>query len=378
MARQLAKILLVDYLHEATRYAESIPLLEQLVVQEPGVIKHRVELMIAYDRAQRPRQLQELLDATVATFSSERILERAEHRLARLWVARCNLKELAAGYYKEAISLHQRHYPQSTGQDNVLSDYYQQLADLRSQLKQTGPAVEAALGAIACWSSAQGERTHALQTLERVLFAAEDLDQLVRKTDTQAEETGHDHPVLRKAIGGAYEERKQFGQAIAQLQIAARLQPEDKETHERLIRCYDASMQPQAAVRELLALAEIDRRDPIVYQRLTERMQDNPADAERSATSIVEAAPAEAETHISLARLEKVRSAGTRRSSSGSRSRGCASWNRPDCSAWPTRNSRLVDRRPPARPSSGCAVAWPARFAEAPKEIAELEQRLPK
>src|SRR4029077_2887780 len=113
----------------------------------------------------------------------------------------------------------------------------------------------------------------------------------------EAAKTGRDSPILRKAIAQVYQAKGNFPTAVAQYELALALQPLHREVHQALILCYDGSRQPDKATRQLLALIDFDRHDLALFTQLAERLKGNEAEAERAATSIIEAAPNEAENH---------------------------------------------------------------------------------
>ena len=117
--------------------------------------------------------------------------------------------------------------------------------------------------------------------------------------------TGEDSPILRKAIGEELKDRKDFSSAITQLKIAVQLEPNDKETHQALIACYDATERKADGTRQLLKLIELDSHNLPLYQQLAQRLQDQPAEAERAVTSVIEAGPREAENHTALAEIRQ-------------------------------------------------------------------------
>ena len=144
-----------------------------------------------------------------------------------------------------------------------------------------------------------------MQSLTQVLSGAKDLDDYVKHLDTEAAKTAQDSPILRKEIGKVYQSKGNLPQAITQFELAVALQPLDKEVHQALIVCYDGSQQPDKATRQLMALIDFDRHDLKLFTQLAERLKGNEAEAERAATSIIEAAPNEAENHAALAELRQ-------------------------------------------------------------------------
>ncbi|MDB5385309.1 MAG: Vault protein inter-alpha-trypsin, partial [Planctomycetaceae bacterium] len=299
---------LVNWLHSESRYADMISLLEPLVKEYPDNLRYRTQLMSAYFRTQRAEQLLELTDKTEKHFHEGGRWTEGNISALAMACRECSLTARAVGLHIEAIKLHQRSHSGSGLGDGVLSRWYQDLALGYSTLGQTREAVEAASAAIVCWHARHEEREKTVSTLQLVLQAAKDLDDYVRYLDEQAIKTGQDSPVLRKQIGLTYQKRGQWDQAIAQLQLAVALQPNDKAVHQALMACYDAGDPAKykgLAVKQLLKLIDLERHDLSLYQQLAARLKDDEAEAERAATSIIEAAPNESENQAAMAELRQ-------------------------------------------------------------------------
>jgi tetratricopeptide (TPR) repeat protein len=294
---------LINWLENANRYAEMIPLLEPLVATRPDTINYRVQLMVAYQRTSRPQQMQELIQQTDEHFHAGG--RWTESNIAQLAYGcfRANEHAHAVKYYDEAIALHQRSHAGLN--DGTLSGYYGTLASAHAALGHTKEAVEAASAAIVCWGPRHAQRAQQLNTLDSVISQSKDLDGYVAHLDAEAAKSRQDSPQVRKAVGKAYQSRGQHEKAVAQFKLAQELQPFDKEVHQALIACYDALQQPDNAARQLLQQIDFDRHDLALYQQLAERYKQNEAEAERAATSIIEAAPNEAENHTALAELRQ-------------------------------------------------------------------------
>jgi tetratricopeptide (TPR) repeat protein len=95
--------------------------------------------------------------------------------------------------------------------------------------------------------------------------------------------------------------------AIAQLQKAIALEPNDVETHRALIGCYDKVNDKEGAIRQILESLEVIRRDTALFEDLGKRytVLERPRDAERAYTSIVEAQASESESHTLLAGIRE-------------------------------------------------------------------------
>lgn len=296
---------LVNWLEYANRYAEMIPILEPLITTRPDNMNYRVQLMVAYHRTARPQQMQELRQQSDEYFHAGGRWTEGNIAALAYGCFRCNEHNQAVKYYTEAIALHQRTYDGSPMNDGTLSSYYGTLASAHSALGHTREAVDAATAAIVCWSPRHEQRQHQLNTLDAIISAAKDLDDYVAHLDAEAAKSGQDSPLVRKSIGKAYQSRSQHARAVPQFAIALELQPFDKQVHQALIVCYDTLQQPDKAAKQLLKLIDFDRHDLALYTQLADRYKQNEAEAERAATSIIEAAPNESENHTAMAELRQ-------------------------------------------------------------------------
>ncbi len=296
---------LVNWLEAANRFAEMIPILEPLVTTRPDNINYRVQLMVAYQRTMRSQQMHELRQQTDEYFHAGGRWTEGNISALAYGCFRSNQFDQTVKYYDEAIAVHQRTYDGSPMNDGTLSSYYGTLASAHSALGHTREAVDAATASIVCWSPRHEQRANQLNTLNAVIRQAKDLDAYVAHLNAEAAKTGQDSPVVRKAIGSAYQSRSEHAKAVIQFQLALELQPFDKEVHQALIACYDALQQPDNVAKQLLKLIDFDRHDLTLFKQLADRYQKNEAEAERAATSIIEAAPNEAENQAALAELRQ-------------------------------------------------------------------------
>ena len=289
------------------RFAETIPVLEPLVQRQPGDLQYRVWLMNAYSSTGKAEQFAKLLKETHDYFHQEnRWDENAMAMLGRSCLEN-ECYRPAADYLGEAIALRQRTAANRGIGDGTLSGYYGDQARAFAGLKKTPEAVDAAAAAVVAWGSNIEYRNSALSSLRAVLRAAPDLDAYVVRVDKQAAETRQENPVLRKAIGQVYRDEGQVGKAIQQLLIAAEVQPNDAETYQALVACYDRRSDQQGAVEQIFAWRESAPRDIKLYEDLGKRLEKlgPAAEVERAYTSIVEALPAESESHQLLAEIRQ-------------------------------------------------------------------------
>ncbi len=298
---------LVQYLHEQKRYGESIAVLGPLVEQRPGNMQYCTWLMHAYFRTNRKAELLALLKQTDEYFHKEnRWNESAMAALAYSCLEN-ELFEQSVAYYEELIPLHQRTQPRRGIGNGTLSEYYANMARAYAGRKNTAKAVDAACGAIVSWGPRLDNRRNAVESLKQVLREAPDLDAYVAGLDKETEKSGLGNPIVRKALGMVYAEKKQWAKAIPQLRLACELQPNDAETHKTLIACYDHLKDKQGAIDQLLESVELSRREIKLYEDLGRRLGEleQPGQMERAYTSIVEALPAESESHALLAQIRQ-------------------------------------------------------------------------
>ncbi|MGA2032621.1 MAG: VIT domain-containing protein [Thermoguttaceae bacterium] len=298
---------LVEFLRYQNRFAETTAILEPLVQRRRDNLQYRVWLMNAYFKTGKPQQLATLLKETHDYFHQDnRWNENAMAMLGRSCLENA-VYQAAVDYLQEAIALHQRTAPRRGIGDGTLSGYYGDQARAFAGLKKTPEAVDAAAAAVVSWGRNINNRNNALEALRAVLRAAPDLDACVIQLDKRTAETRQENPILRKAIGQVYREKEQFGKAIEQLRIAAEVQPNDAETHQALLACYDRRDDQQGAVEQLFAWRQLAPRDIKLYEDLGKRLEKlgQAGEVERAYTSIVEVLPAESESHQLLAEIRQ-------------------------------------------------------------------------
>jgi len=298
---------LVTWLHREDRYDESVPLLEQMIARSPDNMTYRVHLMYALSHTQRATELSALVEKTEAHFREKKLWN--EGTLAPLADAcvNCELFEQAITYYQELIPVHKRTQPNRGIGAGTLPQYCSQLARAYAGLGRTAEAVDAACEAIVSWGPQQSERRDALNALIQVLREAKDLDQYVQTLDQEAAEQGTDKPIVRKSLGIIFAEKEQWPAAIAQLKSAIQLQPDDRESHTKLIECYDAQGDQRGAIAQTLAAIDANPRSIDLCRTLGQRYGRTgaTADEERAYTSIVELLPTESESHAMLAEIRQ-------------------------------------------------------------------------
>ncbi|MFZ2654490.1 MAG: hypothetical protein WAX69_06200 [Victivallales bacterium] len=298
---------LIEFLHSRERYKDSIPVIEKLVGWRPDDIQYRQYLIISYafseqmDPAEQERKNAEEHFKKIGMWNENviAVLARA------CWEG--NIFKWAVAYYDEAIALHKRNVRANANGDGTLSQYYTNLARAHAGLGNTAEAVDAAAGAVISWSRSLDNRRNAIGSLVQILSKSKNLDGYVETLDMQVEKTKMDSPIVRKALGKVYAGRGEHEKAVSQFRLAVKIQPNDMETHEALIESLDALKQPEQALTQLLDLGELLPRDISIREKTYERLiaMQQPVMAERAATSMLEAAPTEAESHQALAELRQ-------------------------------------------------------------------------
>ena len=298
---------LIQWLHARQRHGESIAILQPLIELRPDNIRYRVWLMQAYFHTSQPNQLRASLEQADKYFhEGSRWTEPVLASLAQ-GCLETQLYEPSVKYYQELIPWHQRTQPHRGIGNGTLSNYYAYWARAYAGLHQTAQAVDAACGAIVSWGPRHDQRAQALNALRQVLRESADLDAYVAQLDRQTAEHGQDNPLVRKALGQVLSEKSQWAKAVAQLKLAASLEPNDTETHRALVACCDQQNDKAGAIRQLLESVQLSRRDIALYKDLGRRLSDlqRPQEAERAYTSIVEVLPTESESHTLLAELRQ-------------------------------------------------------------------------
>ncbi len=302
-----SRLLLVAWLQQAERFADSLPLVERLVAERPAELQARCLLALALFRTEQPERLtRALADAEAYLRETNAWREPAAATLGALCV-QVKRPQDAARLLDEAIALHTRSRPDRGVGGGTLSRYYEQLSQARLQLGDTAGAVDAACGAVVAWGRSTHQRQQALATLAAVLQAAPDLDAFVEGLDDEVARTGLENPTLRRALGQVYRELKRPEVALVQLRRALDAQPNDLEVQRALVEVLDQLQRPAEAADQLQALALAAGHDVTLYVELGRRRAKlgQPGEAERAWTNAVELVPEEAEGHAALAQVRE-------------------------------------------------------------------------
>jgi Flp pilus assembly protein TadD len=366
---------LVEYLHVANRYAESVPLLLPLVAAHPDEIGYRTQLMHAYFCTAKEPELIALLNRTDAHFHEKG--RWTESALAALG-ASCQENHLfarAAAYFDELIPRLQRSQPNRGIGSYALSSTYMGAAYAYTRLGNTREAVDRAGGAVVSCGPDREQRQRALNHLVQALADAPDLPAYAAELDADTLQSA----VVRRAIGLAYMRKNDHARALPQLQLASELQPDDAATYEALLTCYDRLSDADGAIQQLLRAVELSRRDIKLYAQLGQRFAalGRQAEAERAYTSAVEMLPNESESHALLADVREKQSRWPE---------AAAHWERVAAirSLEPTGLLRLAAAQIECNDWDAAAKTlrtlrtqtWPPRFGDVSQQARELEKKL--
>ncbi len=294
-------------LERQSRWPEAVPVLEHLVAWRPDTLGYRTRLMIAYFGANRPVDVERCRAAADQHFRRPQLWnENVAYSLGSA-CRHCRLDAQAVVYLEDAIALRRKARNDKIQNDAQISNYYYELAEAYSNLGNTQAAVDAASGAIVCWSRNHEQRRRAVSRLTAVLNQAKDLDGYMQEMDAEAARTGLENPILRKAAGLAYDNKAQPDQAIAQYARALASQPNDADTHRLHVDLLSRLGRKEVLPGALLAWHRAAPRDLAVIQKLQQAYKDLglQEQAERACTMLVESQPLEAAGHQALAELRQ-------------------------------------------------------------------------
>jgi len=157
------------------------------------------------------------------------------------------------------------------------------------------------------------------------------------------------------------------------------LQPNDTQTHQSLIACYDGLEDKQGAVTQLLDSLQLVRRDINLYRDLGNRLKalNQPKEMERAYTSIVEVLPNESQSHALLAEI---------RAQQDRWAEAADHWEQVARirSLEPTGLVKLAEAQIQLRRWAEAARtlrklsarSWPPRFGDVPRQVRELHARI--
>ena len=299
------KSMLALYLTNQERAKEAVPILKEIIAHSPDTLYYRIQLLSAYAATKQSKQWDATLKTTDDHFRQR--LSWDHYNMGDIGQACLDAKRFqpAVDYYKEAMSSLRRNPSHPNTDQYSLSGYYQKLADAYVGLENTAKAVDAISAAMIVWRKNRSQLGSLGYSLEHILRQCKDLKAYIKSVDRQAEKTGMDSPMIRKQLGKVLLRKRRLPEAEKQLRAALQLQPSDVETHKELIELYQARQDTESAIDQMLKLIDIEKHNLDNYRQLVNRV---PADSqlwERAITTIIEAAPNEAEHHQAVAVLRE-------------------------------------------------------------------------
>jgi len=295
---------LADYLFSEALYGEALPVLRQLLELHPRDLHLLAQLLEGLCRTGRKAAFRKLLAATRADFEED----KAWNWQARTGLAgacgRCGAWTEAAGLFEAGIDGYLEAGLQQPRGDPNLSAWYQGLADACAGLGDTVKAVDAAGAAVVAWGPNRDQRQAALGTLRSVLEASKDLDGFVRAFESEVEETGLENPTVRRALGQVFVARSLDADALRQFEAALEVSPWDPELWDAAVEIHRRGGRFTEAAEARLGACRARPVDFACWGEAAALYAEagDAASAERARTSIVEAAPDEADAHEALAR----------------------------------------------------------------------------
>jgi len=299
---------LVNYLQKTNRFKESIPYLEGedgLKAMHPGSLKYWTALMKAYFKTGRIDQLIALSEEALIFFRKEnRWSESIAKDLAEICLE-TELHENAASLYEESITLRKQNVRSAYRGDGTISYYYANMARAYSGLGNTQKAVDAVAGAIVSWGNNIGNRKNAEAALRRILKDAKDLDEFVQAFEKECAKTRLENPVLRKALGLVYMDKKNYEKAVLQFEAYVESGPVDQDVINSLIKAYDNMGNKEKATQRLLFLAREKRHEFDLYRKLGDRLKNSELTdlAQRAYSTLAEMSAHESEGRAIFANI---------------------------------------------------------------------------
>jgi predicted Zn-dependent protease len=299
--------LLAQCLHVLERFEESIPVLNRLIEEAPDTVVYRTTLMWARFKMDQRDLLKGCFQAAEQHFREGHLWAESNASALAEACLRTELYDDAARLYQELIPRRQRDHPRGGAGDYTLSNYHTNLASAYAGLGKTAEAVDAACGAVVVWGNDQGHRQGALSTLVNILRHAEDLKQYAADFSAELAARGVENPVVRRALGVAFLQRKDFDDAIRHLEAAAAAQPNDPRCWEQLVQAYDRNGDRSGAVDALARAVQYMPRELDLYRKLADHLalSEETFQARRAYLSMIEAMPTETEGHTKLAEIRQ-------------------------------------------------------------------------
>jgi len=299
---------LASYYEQANRHGDALLILMDLLATRPsdyGVRTRMIAALVATDQAAKALEMTkaaaEWLKANQG-WESWNIVSLAQGISGAK--ATIPMLQTAEAYYLEAITMYLAGRSNKWAPDWSLGEWHGALATIRSRLGKVIEAIDSASAAIVLWGPWQDQRNSALQTLDKVMKDAKDMAAVVAHIDAEVAKSGLENPILRKSAGRALADRREYSAAIGQFELALAVAPEDVEIHTLVVNaCERAKDWEQMAAKLKRQIGE-HPFDMTSYNRLSQLLEDrlnNPSEALRVATTMVEVSPNETKGQAAMA-----------------------------------------------------------------------------
>ena len=297
--------LLASYLFTEARYADAVPVLRKLLELRPRDHNLLSQLIESLCRPGKKKAWTRLLADTEADFTKEGIWGWNAQTTFAGACQRCGAWDDAVRLFETGIDGYMDAGRQQPRGDASLSAWYSGLAEAYAGLGDTAKAVDAASGAVVAWGRNQTQRSAALGTLTKVLMSAKDLDGYIKEFERQVEETGLENPTVRKALGKVLMVQKEDAAALRQFEHALEISRWDTEVLDSVVEIHRRGKRYRKAAEARLRACRAVPVEFACWDKAAALYAEagDAAAAERARTSIVEAAPDEADAHEALARL---------------------------------------------------------------------------
>lgn len=301
------QVWLADLYFETKEFKQGVTVLQKITGIYNRNLDLRFKLMDGYfqlaDHAALQTELKYILNELVNPRSGHlsnlfKVADRC--RMCELWNESAELYDVA---------FERREWP--TGPDTGLSSAWLNYAECLINLERTNDALDAVSAAWVICGSSNEYRDKSRAQLDRVLAQTGDLGAAAEYVSRRAQESGEESSFLRRALGKAFLDSGQPGQAEKHLRIALELQSGDRETRTNLIAAFDRQGKADDAIDTLIEQLESEPRNYGIHKDLYARFKSlqQPRQAERAATSIVETAVEEPAHHFALAELREQQNA---------------------------------------------------------------------
>lgn len=366
---------LVELYLEIDQPKSAVALLELMIGRSPQSKNLRFQLMRALFRLKDQDAMQLQLQ-----YVRKHLVDEVDGPVSQVF----ELAELCAEVHlwKEAADLFQQAFdrtPWPVQPDQRLADRWRHYTGVLTKLNESERAVDAISAAWVVVGQNPSARRQISRQLDEVLKETDRLDQMADQLDRRSQQEGDDSSFLRLALGREFLRRELPQQAESHLRTALELSPTNRAAAVALVESLDGQNRPEDAIDAVLNLCRLSEPATDCFVDLHDRylQVNDPANAERAATSIVEVAVEESSSHAALAEL---------REGQENWSAAIQHWRR--AASLKTEEPHALVRLTQAQLQAGRkqdAVAtfrklrttkWDDRFEELPAQIRKLRRRI--